>query len=162
MQIDRLLITGAAGALGRVLRTHMQGRYKLLRLSDVAPMDPAGPGEEVVRCDLGDAAAMDRLFEGIQACVHLGGQSVEGDWPTVLHANIIGLVNTWEAARKAGTKRMLFASSNHAIGFTPFATASGCRRNTGLLSYIMIARVPMPIAAGCVLSTATSSSEPGT
>jgi uronate dehydrogenase len=119
MQIDRLLITGAAGALGSVLREHFRGRFKVLRLSDRQPMGEAGPGEEIVQCELADAPAVERLFEGVDACVHLGGQPTEAPWPVVLEANIIGAVNTWEAARKAGTGRILFASSNHAIGFHP-------------------------------------------
>lgn len=117
MRIGRLLITGAAGMLGSVLRRHLQGRFPYLRLSDVAPLGAAAPGEELLPCDLGDAAAVECLFEGVDACVHLGGHSVEGDWPTVINANILGVINVWEAARKAGTRRILFASSNHAIGF---------------------------------------------
>lgn len=119
MHIDRLLITGAAGALGSVLRGHLAGRYPHLRLSDRQPLGEAGPGEELAVCDLADAPAVDRLLEGVDACVHLGGQPVEADWPTVMASNIVGCVNLWEAARKAGTRRILFASSNHAIGFHP-------------------------------------------
>ena len=119
IQINRLLITGAAGALGRVLRAHCAGTYPHLRLSDRADLGAAGPGEELVTCDLADAAAVDRLFEGVDACVHLGGQSIEAPWPVIMAANIQGVVNVWEAARKAGTRRILFASSNHAIGFHP-------------------------------------------
>lgn len=119
MQIDRLLITGAAGALGTQLRRHYAGKYPQLRLSDRDPMGEPGPGEELIQCELADAPAVERLFEGVDACVHLGGQPVEGDWPIVLNANIIGNINTWEAARKAGTRRILYASSNHAIGFYP-------------------------------------------
>ncbi len=119
MRIERLLITGAAGALGREYRRHVQGRYKALRLSDRDDLGSAAAGEELMVGDLGDAAAVERMFEGVDACVHLGGQSIEADWPTILNANIVGLVNVFEAARKAGTKRILFASSNHAIGFQP-------------------------------------------
>jgi uronate dehydrogenase len=119
IQINRLLITGAAGALGSVLRQHYAGRFPALRLSDRSPLGDAGPDEELVTCELGDAEAVDRLFEGVDACVHLGGQPVEAPWPVIMNANIVGAVNTWEAARKAGTKRIVFASSNHAIGFHP-------------------------------------------
>lgn len=119
MRIERLLITGAAGALGSVLRRHFAGHYPALRLSDRQDMGEAGPGEELVVCDLADAPAVDRMLEGVDACVHLGGQPVEADWPTVMASNIVGCVNLWEAARKAGTRRVLFASSNHAIGFYP-------------------------------------------
>lgn len=119
MRIERLLITGAAGALGSVLRRHVAGRYRHLRLSDLKPLGEAGPGEELEPCDLADAAAVDRLLAGVDACVHLGGQAVEAGWPTVMHANIAGTVNLWEAARKAGARRILFASTNHAVGFHP-------------------------------------------
>jgi uronate dehydrogenase len=118
MRIERLLITGAAGMLGSVLRRHVAGRYPAVRLSDLKPLEgAAATGEELVRCDLADAAAVDRLLEGVDAVVHLGGQAVEAGWPTVMGANIVGCVNLWEAARKAGTRRILFASSNHAVGF---------------------------------------------
>jgi uronate dehydrogenase len=119
IEINRLLITGAAGLLGSTLRRHYAGRFPALRLSDRAHLGEAGPGEELMPAELGDAAAVEKIFEGVDACVHLGGQPVEADWPTVLNANIVGVVNVWEAARKAGTKRMVFASSNHAIGFHP-------------------------------------------
>ena len=119
MRIERLLITGAAGALGGVLRRHFAGRYPALRLSDRAALGVAGPGEELMPCDLADAAAVERLFEGVDACVHLGGQANEAPWEVIMASNIVGAVNTWEAARKAGTKRILFASSNHAVGFHP-------------------------------------------
>jgi uronate dehydrogenase len=119
LPIERLLITGAAGRLGSVLRRHYAGRFAALRLSDRVDLGAAGPGEELTVCDLGDAAAVDRLFEGVDACVHLGGQPNEAPWPVIMHANVTGAVNAWEAARKAGTRRMVFASSNHAIGFHP-------------------------------------------
>lgn len=122
MDYQRVLVTGAAGALGGYLRAHLQGRYPALRLSDRHAMGSAGPGEELVQAELGDAAAVERLLEGVDACVHLGGQPVEADWPTILNANITGLINLFEAARKAGTRRVIFASSNHAIGFYPRET----------------------------------------
>lgn len=117
MGFERILVTGAAGALGKVIRTHLQGKNRLLRLSDIGPMAPAGPGEEVVQADLTDAAAMEQLLVGIEAVVHLGGKANETEWPGIMGPNIVGMVNLYEAARKAGTKRILFASSNHAVGF---------------------------------------------
>jgi uronate dehydrogenase len=119
MRIERLLITGAAGLLGREVRRHVQGRYKALRLSDRDALGAAAPGEELVVADLGDAAAVLRMFEGVDACVHLGGQSAEADWPTILNANIVGCRNLFEAAYRAGVERVVFASSNHAVGFYP-------------------------------------------
>lgn len=114
--IERILITGAAGALGREMRRRLKGRYPLIRLSDVQPMDPAEPGEEVVVCDLADGPGVEALCRGIDAIVHFGGYSKENDWPGILAPNILGAVHLWEGARKGAVDRVLFASSNHAIG----------------------------------------------
>jgi uronate dehydrogenase len=107
--IKRLLITGAAGALGREAREGLRGMASAVRLSDIAAMQPARleHSEEVVVCDL----------EDVDAILHLGGQAIEAPWPRVMQANIAGIINLYEAARKAGVGRVLFASSNHAIGF---------------------------------------------
>jgi uronate dehydrogenase len=76
-RIPRLLVTGAAGGLGRVLRRRLQPVATTLRLSDIAEMAPAERHEEVVPCDLADKAAVDRLVQGCDAIVHLGGISVD-------------------------------------------------------------------------------------
>jgi uronate dehydrogenase len=115
----RLLLTGAAGALGRVLRPAMRGWSPKLRLSDVVSMDPAEGNEEVVACDLGDERAMRGLLDGVDAVVHMGGISTDKPWAPILNGNIVGVYNLYESARIAGTKRIIFASSNHAIGFYP-------------------------------------------
>ncbi|HET6466950.1 MAG TPA: NAD(P)-dependent oxidoreductase [Geminicoccaceae bacterium] len=119
MPLKRLLITGAAGNLGKMLRAELVGTAEILRLSSRSSMGDAAPHEEIVPCDLADAAAVDRLLEGVDAVVHMGGQSVEAPWDTILKSNFIGAINLWEAARKVGTRRIIFASSNHAIGMHP-------------------------------------------
>jgi len=119
MTLNRILITGAAGQLGRVLREALAGRYQLLRLSDVAPLGTPGPGEEIVTCDLADAAAVFALCEGVDAIVHLGGIANEAGWPELLRTNIAGVVNIYEGARHVGVDRVIFASSNHATGMYP-------------------------------------------
>jgi uronate dehydrogenase len=116
MPHHRVLLTGAAGHLGRELRARLAGRFPVLRLSDMAEMAPARDGEEVVRCDLADAAGVNALCRDVDAILHFGGRSTEADWDTILSANIIGAVNLWEAARRASVKRIIFASSNHVIG----------------------------------------------
>lgn len=117
MTVSNVLVTGAAGALGRELRARLKGRYPLVRYSDIVAMAPAEAGEETIIADLSDAVAIARACEGMDAIVHLGGQSVEGRWSQVISANLIGLINVYEGARLAGVKRILFASSNHAIGY---------------------------------------------
>jgi uronate dehydrogenase len=115
--MTRVLITGAAGHIGTVLRQGLRGRYDLLRLSDIAPLGNAAPGEEVVQADIQDFAATRRSMEGIDAVVHLGGVIVETDWEKIMPVNIAGAYNVFEAARQQGVKRVVFASSNHAVGF---------------------------------------------
>ncbi|MFG6432177.1 NAD-dependent epimerase/dehydratase family protein [Roseateles sp. LYH14W] len=117
LRFKRLLLTGAAGTLGRMLRPRMKRYCELLRVSDLSAMDPAGPGEEVVVAPLEDEAAMYELLDGVDAVLHFGGVSIEKPFSTVLPANIVGAYNLYEAARRRGTKRIVFASSNHVTGF---------------------------------------------
>lgn len=116
--LNRLLLTGAAGGLGKVLRERLQGYAEVLRLSDISPMTPAaGPHEEVITCDLADKAAVHALVEGVDAIIHFGGVSTEHSFEDILGPNICGVFHVYEAARKHGVKRIIFASSNHTIGF---------------------------------------------
>ncbi|WP_018238413.1 NAD(P)-dependent oxidoreductase [Ensifer sp. BR816] len=117
--IKRLLVTGAGGGLGRYVRERLKGPAEILRLSDVADLSPAGPGEEVMRCDLADRTAVDELVRDCDMILHLGAISVEANFDALLQANFLGTYNLYEAARKAGVRRILFASSNHVIGFHP-------------------------------------------
>jgi uronate dehydrogenase len=88
-----------------------------LRLSDRVGLGEAGAQEEIVLADLADAAAVETMVQGVNAIVHLGGVSVEGPFQPILQANILGVYNLYEAARKHGIKRVVFASSNHVTGF---------------------------------------------
>ena len=115
--MNRILITGAAGQLGGMLREKLKGRAGVLRLSDVADLGPAGEGEEIVPCDLADGAAVKRLVEGCDGIVHLGGISVEKSFDLIEAANLRGVYNLYEAARAHGMPRIVFASSNHTIGY---------------------------------------------
>lgn len=115
---NRLLLTGAAGGLGKVLRESMRPYANVIRLTDIADISPAvNDREEVVICDLADKQAVDRLVEGVDAILHFGGVSVERPFEEILGANICGVFHIYEAARKHGVKRVIFASSNHVIGF---------------------------------------------
>lgn len=117
-RLARLLLTGAAGGLGKVLRESLKPYADVIRLSDISPMNPANsPHEEVVPCDLSDKAAVHALVEGVDAILHFGGVSVERPFEEILGANISGVFHIYEAARLHGVKRVIFASSNHVIGF---------------------------------------------
>lgn len=114
----RVLLTGAAGGLGKVLRETLVPYADVLRLSDITPMAAAtSDREEVVCCDLSDKNAVDDLVNGCDAIVHFGGVSVERPFEEILEANIRGIFHIYEAARRHGARRVVFASSNHVIGF---------------------------------------------
>jgi uronate dehydrogenase len=116
-RFERLLLTGAAGGLGKVLRGRLKPHARILRVSDRAPLGDAGPGEEVVQCELSDKAAVLRLVEGVDAVAHFGGISLETRFDPILQSNIVGVFNLYEAVRRHGVKRVVFASSNHVVGF---------------------------------------------
>ena len=115
--VKRLLLTGAAGGLGQVLRERLAPFATSLRLSDIADLGSANANEEIIRCDLADKAAVDELVKGVDAIVHMGGLSTEHAFEQILEANIKGVFHLYEGARRHGVKRVIFASSNHVIGF---------------------------------------------
>jgi uronate dehydrogenase len=116
---ERVLVTGAAGRIGGFLRPPLARPGRTLRLLDVvAPTDPA-PGEEVDTASVADLDALTAGCADVDAVVHLGGHSGEAPWDDILTANIHGTYVVFEAARRAGVRRVVFASSNHAAGFHP-------------------------------------------
>ncbi len=117
--MKRLLITGAAGRLGSICRQRLTHLAETIRLSSRRDMGESAPHEELVQCDLGDRAAVEALVEGCDGIVHLGGHAREASWDVIRDANIDGTFNLYEAARIHGCRRIVFASSNHAIGFYP-------------------------------------------
>ncbi len=122
LRFQTLLLTGAAGTLGQALAPSLCDLTQHLRVSDLAPpLAQAQLPSQAVRvpCELADAAAVRSLLQGVDAVVHLGGISVEGPFEPILQANIRGLHNLYEAARRQGVKRIVFASSNHVTGCYP-------------------------------------------
>ncbi|MGT2445508.1 NAD-dependent epimerase/dehydratase family protein (plasmid) [Ensifer adhaerens] len=117
--MKRLLITGAAGAVGCALRPRLALLAETIRLADIAPADVTGPNEEWMHCDLAEPWAVDAMVAGCDGIVHLGGISVERPFDEVVTGNIVGLYNLYEAARAHGLPRIIFASSNHTIGYYP-------------------------------------------
>lgn len=111
-----ILITGAAGDVGTHLRRELAGKYRI-RASDLRPLKEKAADETFMRADISKMADALRITEGVDAIVHLGGYSVEGPWNAILSANIVGCYNVFEAARRNGVKRVLFPTSNHAVGF---------------------------------------------
>jgi uronate dehydrogenase len=115
----RILLTGAGGNLGHQLREPLLQWADNVRISDIAFMDDAMTHEEVIAADLANRDAVMELVEGVDAIVHMGGISTDAPFDDILEANIRGTYNIYEAARKYGVKRVVYASSNHAIGFHP-------------------------------------------
>jgi uronate dehydrogenase len=114
----RLLITGAAGAIGTCLREGLRSRVDELVLTDAQPLEPTGD-ERFVHADLTDRDAVLRAAEGVDAVIHLGAIPTEASFDELLGPNLIGTFNVFEAARRGGAGRIVFASSNHATGFYP-------------------------------------------
>ena len=77
--MHRVLITGAGGGIGRALRETLRGVYPVLRLSDRVALAPARDGEEVDQTEISDMAAVERMVEGVDGIIHLGGNSGEAD-----------------------------------------------------------------------------------
>ncbi|MDH5579675.1 MAG: NAD(P)-dependent oxidoreductase [Betaproteobacteria bacterium] len=111
-----VLITGAAGDVGTHLRRELAAKYRI-RASDLRDLKEKFKGQQFMRADISDFQAALRITKAVDAVVHLGGYSVEGPWEGILSANIIGCYNVFEAARRNGVKRILFPTSNHAVGF---------------------------------------------
>ncbi|MEV5380255.1 NAD(P)-dependent oxidoreductase [Streptomyces nondiastaticus] len=128
-----VLLTGAAGRIGTHLRALLPAHGHRLRLLDVRPV----PGEpEAVIADLADPAAtttdgissgeaLRKALDGVDAVVHLAGIPVEAPFAEILRANVEGTYRLYEAVREAGVRRVVLASSNHAVGFTPLPAEGG-------------------------------------
>ncbi|MCP4492300.1 MAG: NAD(P)-dependent oxidoreductase [Gammaproteobacteria bacterium] len=114
---NRLLITGAAGNLGRVLRKGLAPLSTTLRLTDRGAMDPVSEHEEAMPCELGNFDAVMQVVEDCDAIVHFGAAPLERPWAEVLDSSIVGGYNIYEAARQHGVKRIVYASSIHAVGY---------------------------------------------
>jgi uronate dehydrogenase len=114
---NRVLITGAAGALGKELRKSGTRLGRHVRLSSRSPITFLDDHEEDGPFDLTDFNAVRNGVEGCDAIVHLGGQGLEGTFDAVLNSNIVGTYNIYEAARQHGVKRVVYASSVHAVGY---------------------------------------------
>ncbi|GAB3453561.1 NAD-dependent epimerase/dehydratase family protein [Actinophytocola sediminis] len=116
---ETILITGANGGVGRMMRTRLAREGRVLRLVDVVAPDPPASGEdvEVITASVTDEQAMRAACTGVDAVIHLGGVSVEAPWPDILSTNVDGTRVVLEAARDAVVNRVVLASSNHAVGF---------------------------------------------
>ena len=121
--MKHLLLTGASGNLGRMLAPKLAEAGYRLRLSDIEPFPDALPeNSEFIQADLSDVKAVVELVRGTDAVLHFGGISTEKNYELIAKANLLGVTHIFEAAREK-LQRIVFASSNHTIGFYTRDTA---------------------------------------
>ncbi|MGD6746236.1 NAD-dependent epimerase/dehydratase family protein [Streptomyces sp. BH106] len=118
-----ILLTGAAGGLGTLMRELLPRYGYELRLLDVRPVEDA---PDAIIADLNDTDALREAVRGVDGVLHLAGISVESTFEKILDSNIKGTYHLYEAVREEAASRadgtaprIVFASSNHAIGYTP-------------------------------------------
>ena len=118
--MKKIALSGAGGQLGSVVRTALIARGTPLRsAAGSKPLAPLVDGEDVMHGDLRDPAVVDRLLDGVDVLIHFAGTSVERPLPEIIENNLRALVEVYEGARRQGVRRVVFASSNHAIGMYP-------------------------------------------
>ena len=115
--MKKLVLTGAAGALGSQLRAPLAAMCQEFVSSDLAnDLPDLGANETYVKADVSDLAAMEALLKDATMGIHFGAIADEAPWDDILQSNIIGAYNVWEAAYRNGVKRVVYASSVHAVG----------------------------------------------
>ncbi|WP_179404430.1 NAD-dependent epimerase/dehydratase family protein [Burkholderia guangdongensis] len=118
--MKKIALSGAGGQLGAVVRKAFVARGVPLRSAGGStPLVPLVDAEDVMHGDLRDPAVVDRLLDGVDVLIHFAGTSVERPLPEIIDNNLRALVEVYEGARRNGVRRIVFASSNHAIGMYP-------------------------------------------
>jgi uronate dehydrogenase len=118
-EFERILITGAAGSLGQHLRAGLPHLARYLRLTDVKDMGAAAPNEEIVQCDLADKAAALEVTLDCDAILHFAGHPREQSFEEIIADTLPAAYHVYEGARRNGARRVVYASSIHAVGFHP-------------------------------------------
>ena len=151
--MKKLVLTGAAGALGSQLRAPLAAMCQEFVSSDLAnDLPDLGANETYVKADVSDLAAMEALLKDADMVIHFGAIADEAPWDDILQSNIIGAYNVWEAAYRNGVKRVVYASSVHAVGMHSRPTRSALMRRTS----------PTPITGWPSASPKTSLRSTGT
>jgi uronate dehydrogenase len=122
----KVALSGAGGQLGQFLRPALLDKGVDLRSAGGrTPLQQRSPQEDVMHGDLRDPAVVDQLLQGVDVLIHMAGTSVERPLPEIIENNLVGLHQVYEGARRHRVKRIVFASSNHAIGMHDVATKLG-------------------------------------
>ncbi|XKM43723.1 NAD-dependent epimerase/dehydratase family protein (plasmid) [Rhizobium ruizarguesonis] len=117
--MKRIAVTGAAGRVGTLLRPHLSAHFGHVHLIDLQEPAELGENETFVRADLTKLDEATAALKDIDGVVHLAGIASGIDMNAILHANVLGTYNLYEAARTNKVQRVVYASSNHATGFYP-------------------------------------------
>lgn len=117
--MTKVMYTGASGRMASSIRETLEGAFDSVRLFSRSEPERLFAGEELVLGELGDADAVRRACEDVDVIVHFAGIADESSFEQILSVNIEGTHTLFEAARAAGVRRIVFASSNHVTGFYP-------------------------------------------
>ncbi len=117
--VEKIVLTGAGGKLGRRMRLPLSKLCRHLVSTDIVPLEPIVENETVSIVDLQEEAQVIELTQGADSIVHFAGYPREADWSTILSANILTSTNLWESARLNNVRRIVYASTNHVVGFHP-------------------------------------------
>lgn len=124
--LKKIVLTGAAGRCGSIVRPALAAMCKELVSSDIADgIGALAPNESYVKADLADYAAIAAMMDDVEMVVHFGAIVDEGPFEDLLGPNFIGSYNVWESAQKAGARRIVYASSIHAVGMHPRQSCIG-------------------------------------
>jgi uronate dehydrogenase len=115
--MTKVALSGASGNIGQVLRPALlKLGFGLRSAGGRRALTPIGPSEEVCHGDLRDAAVVDQLLAGVDVLIHMAATSVERPLPEIIENNLVALHAVYEGARRHHVRRIVFASSNHAVG----------------------------------------------
>jgi len=117
--IEKIVLTGAGGKLGRRMRLPLSKLCRHLVSTDIVPLEPIVENEIVSMVDLKEEAEVNKLTQGADSIVHFAGYPREAEWSTLLNENILTSTNLWESARLNNVRRIVYASTNHVVGFHP-------------------------------------------
>ncbi len=112
-----VLITGAAGEIGSVLRQRLKGRYRRLILADIAPPDSTEADDAWIAADVLDPTGLASHFASVDVVVHLATAPLDASWDVMQRVNTEGTWNVFAAAAASGVSRVVYTSSNHITGF---------------------------------------------
>lgn len=131
--MKRIAITGAAGLVGTGLRAQLLQRgYRVLSL-DIKPVQNIAIHEEAAVVDITDQVTMTQQLQGCDAVVHLAACTTDAAWPEQVKLSVEGCISVFDAARDAGVRRVVYASSHHVVGLHPRAPHGPRMGDTAIL-----------------------------